>query len=197
MRKLVVIEYVSLDGVVQAPGHAGEDRAGGFAHGGWTGPQLADHRRHNSDSFQTAGAFLLGRLTYEIWAGYWPTVTDETDEIARALNTLPKYVASRTLENPGWAGTIVIRDVPREVAELKEKPGKPILVMGSAQLAQTLIEQDLVDEYQLWLHPIVLGSGKRLFRDGAPKTELQLVDSRTSRAGLAILTYERSNVSTA
>lgn len=191
MRKLVVIEYVSLDGVMQAPGDAREDRAGGFTHGGWTVPLMADHRRYNGDSFQTAGGFLLGRVTYDIWAAYWPTVTDESDEIARALNTLPKYVASRTLEKPEWEGTSVIRDVPREVAELKQRPGKPIFVMGSSQLAQTLIEHDLVDEYQLWLHPVVLGGGKKLFREGSPKTDLRLVDSRTSGDGLVILTYER------
>src|SRR5215475_2547407 len=102
MRKLIVIEYVSLDGVIQAPGHAGEDPEGGFAHGGWTSPLMADHRRYSSELFRTAGAFLFGHLTYEIFASYWPTVTDESDEIARALNTLPKYLASHTLENPSW-----------------------------------------------------------------------------------------------
>lgn len=146
MRKLVVIEYTSLDGVIQAPGHAGEDPEGGFAHGGWTGPLMPDHQRYNSESYQTAGAFLLGRLTYDIWAAYWPTVTDDSDAIARALNTLPKYVASRTLAKPEWSGTTVIRDVPREVPELKQQPGKPIFVIGSANLAQTLIEHGLVDE---------------------------------------------------
>jgi dihydrofolate reductase len=190
MRKLIVIEYVSLDGVIQAPGHAGEDREGGFSHGGWTTSLMADHRRYNSDSFQTAGAFLLGRLTYDIWAAYWPTVSDERDEVARALNTLPKYVASRTLDQPEWDGTIVIRDVPRQVAELKRQPARPIFVIGSADLAQTLIEHNLVDEYQLWPHPVVLGRGKKLFRDGGPRSDLRLVDSRTSGDGLVILTYE-------
>jgi dihydrofolate reductase len=123
MRKLIVIEYVSLDGVIQAPGHPDEDPEGGFAYGGWTGRLMADHRRYNSDLFPTAGGFLLGRLTYEIFAAYWPTVSDENDDIAHALNTLPKYVASRTLENPQWARTTVVRDVPGEVAELKRRPG--------------------------------------------------------------------------
>src|SRR5262245_30823338 len=163
MRELIVIEYVSLDGVIQAPGHAGEDPEGGFPHGGWTGPLMPDHQRYNGDLFQTAGAFLLGRFTYDIWARYWPTVTDENDEIARALNTLPKYVASGTLESATWAGTTVIRDVAREVYQLKQPPGRPILVLGSSQLVQTLVEHDLVDVYQLWLHPVVLGGGKKLF----------------------------------
>ena len=191
MCRLIVTEYVSLDGVIQAPGHAGEDPEGGFAHGGWTLPLMADHGRYNSELLQTAGAFLLGRLTYEIFASYWPTVTDESDEIARALNGLPKYVASRTLENPSWVGTSVLRDVPGDVAELKGQPGKPIFVLGSAGLVQTLIEHELVDEYQLWLHPVVIGDGKTLFRNGNRFTQLALVDSRTTGGGLVILTYRR------
>jgi len=190
MRKLIVVEYVSLDGVIQAPGHAAEDRDGGFPHGGWTGPLMPDHRRYNSDLFQTAGAFLLGRLTYDIWAGYWPGVTDENDYVAHALNTLPKYVASRTLEGASWTGTTVIREMA-SVAELKRQSGKPIFVLGSSLLVQTLVEQDLVDEYQLWLHPVVLGEGKKLFRDHGPRFDLTLVDSRTTANGLVILTYER------
>jgi dihydrofolate reductase len=191
MKRLVVVEYMSLDRVIQAPGHAGEDREGGFGHGGWTGPQMPAHRRYNDELFQTAGAFLLGRRTYEIWAAHWPTVTDESDEIAHALNTLPKYVASRTLETATWAGTTIITDVPREVTQRKQQPGKPIFVMGSSGLAQTLIGHGLVDEYQLWLHPIVLGGGKRLFRDGGPTTGLRLVDTRTGCDGLVMLTYAR------
>jgi dihydrofolate reductase len=190
MRKLIVIEYFSLDGVIQGPGHAGEDREGGFEAGGWTQPLMSDHRRYNAESFQTAGAFLLGRLTYEIWAEYWPTVTDETDLIARALNTQPKYVASTTLQKAEWEGTTIIRDVPKEVPRIKGQPGGPIFVMGSSGLAQTLAEHRLVDEYQLWLHPVVLGAGKRLFREGGPHIDLRFVDSRTSSSGLVILSYE-------
>jgi dihydrofolate reductase len=191
MRKLIAIEYVSLDGVIQAPGHSREDLEGGFASGGWTGPFMADHGRYNSESFQTAGAFLLGRLTYEIWATYWPTVTDPDDQIAHALNTLPKYVASSTLKNAEWRGTTVLAgDLPAEVARLKDQAGKPIFVIGSSGLAQTLMQHKLVDEFQLWLHPIVLGSGKRLFREDGPTTPLALVDAKTTAGGLVILTYE-------
>jgi dihydrofolate reductase len=191
MRDIVVIEYISLDGVIQAPGHAGEDPEGGFEHGGWTGPFMHEHRRYLSESYQGAGAFLLGRLTYQIFAAYWPTVTDENDDIARALNTLPKYVVSTTLTEASWKGTTVIRsDVAASVARLKQQPGKPIFVIGSSQLAQTLLQHNLVDEYQLWVHPIVLGSGKRLFREGSPTTTLKLVDSKTTSSGLVILNYE-------
>jgi dihydrofolate reductase len=162
VRKLIVTEYLSLDGVIQAPGHAGEDSAGGFADGGWTGPYMADHRRYNSELYQTVGAFLLGRLTYEIFAAAWPKVTDEHDQIARALNTLPKYVASTSMwpEQATWAPTTILNgDLATEVSRLKEEPGRPILVAGSARLVQTLQRHDLVDEYRLWLHPVVLGGG--------------------------------------
>jgi dihydrofolate reductase len=189
MPKLIVTEYLSVDGVMQAPGHAEEDLDGGFEHGGWTGTHLEDHFRVNSDSFQRAGAFIFGRRTYEIFEQYWPTVTDENNEIARALNTQPKYVVSRTLETAGWPGTTVIRNVPREVASLKHGSGRPIFLVGSSDLARTLIANDLVDEYELWLHPVVLGTGKRLFPDDAPKSDLRLVESRTTGAGLVILTY--------
>src|SRR5215470_6118141 len=137
-RSLVVVEYVSLDGVIQAPGHADEDRDGGFAHGGWTGRAagfMADHRRRNSQLFPTAGAFLLGRRTYEIFAAHWPAVTDENDRIADALNSRPKYVVSATLGEAAWPGTTVLTgDVPGQVAKLKQEPGGPVLVLGSATL---------------------------------------------------------------
>jgi dihydrofolate reductase len=192
VRKLVVAEYVSLDGVIQAPGHAGEDDAGGFTQGGWTGPYMGDHRRYNSEFYQTAGGFLLGRLTYEIFAASWPKVTDEHDQIARALNTLPKHVASKSLPQADWQGTTVLDgDVPAAVADLKRQPGRPLVVVGSGQLAGTLRETDLVDEYRLWLHPVVLGGGKRLFRDGGPPASFRLADSTTTSGGLVLLTYDR------
>jgi dihydrofolate reductase len=190
MRRLIVIEYVSLDGVVQAPGHAAEDCEGNFAHGGWTGSFMDDHGRYMREALNTMGALLLGRLTYEIWAGYWPTVTDPADEIARMLNTVPKYVASKTLRNGSWRQSTVIDDVAGEVGELKHQPGKDIVVMGSSGLAQSLISHQLVDEYRLMIHPIVLGSGKRLFREGNPMSTLRLIEATTTTSGLAILTYQ-------
>jgi dihydrofolate reductase len=190
LSRIVVIEYVSLDGVVQAPGHAEEDRAGDFRHGGWTAPFMATHSRYLTALFESAGGFLLGRLTYDIWASYWPTVGDDESEIARALNNTPKYVASRTLAQPTWRGTTVIRDIPSEVAQLRAQRGGPIIVMGSSVLVQTLTADGLVDEYRLIVHPVALGSGKRLFTEGGPRVELCLIDSTTTRDGLVVLTYE-------
>jgi dihydrofolate reductase len=190
MRKLIAVEFVSLDGVIQAPGHTGEDQEGGFEHGGWTRPFFEDHGRYNLETYQAAGAFLFGRVTYEIFAAYWPTVTDENNQIARALNSLPKYVVSARLNEAQWAGTTVIEgDVAAEVSTLKTQPGKSILVIGSSELAQTLMQHDLIDEYQLWVHPVVLGKGKRLFRDEGFTATLKLVNSRTTSHGLVILTY--------
>jgi dihydrofolate reductase len=144
MRELVLIEYVSIDGVIQAPGHAAEDPDGNFAHGGWTRPFMDTHGRHMGEALGTMGALLLGRVTYDIWAEYWPTVTDPVDEIARMLNSVPKYVASRTLRHGGWPTTTVIHDVATQVAELKRQDGKEILVMGSAELAQTLMAEQMI-----------------------------------------------------
>jgi dihydrofolate reductase len=186
--RVVVIEYVSVDGVIQGPGHVGEDSAGGFEHGGWTQPLMAEHAHYLTDPFETAGGFLLGRLTYDIWAAYWPTVTGN-DRIARALNALPKYVASTTLEHPSWSGTEVIRDVPKGVAELRQQPGNPIIVMGSSQLTHKLNDYALVDEYRLLIHPVVLGVGKKLFADDGRRIDLRLVDATHSAGGLVILTY--------
>jgi len=192
VRSLVVVEYLSLDGVIQAPGHAGEDRDGGFAHGGWTGGFMADHQRRNSELFPAAGAFLMGRRTYEIFAAVWPAVTDETDPIARALNSRPKYVVSATLRVAAWPGTTVLTgDVAGQVAKLKQEPGSPVLVVGSSRLVPALLTRGLVDEYQLWLHPVVLDSGKRLFGgSGGDRVDLRLVEATTTGSGLVILTYQ-------
>jgi len=191
--KLVVLEYVSLDGVIQAPGHAAEDPAGGFAHGGWTGPFISQHPHFVAESFAAADAFLFGRLTYEIFAAYWPTVTDPGDPIARALNTRPKYVAAASPPDRAWAGTTVLDgDVAGRVAELKARTGRELLVVGSGQLAQGLADQGLVDEYRLLVHPIVVGSGKKLFRDGAAPSPMRLVEVTASTGGLVLLTYRPS-----
>jgi len=189
VRKLAVVEYMSLDGVIQAPGHPREDPAGGFDYGGWTGPFMDDHRTHMRPLFQATDALLLGRVTYQILAAYWPTAPD--DDIARTLNARPKYVASTTLADAPWNATTVIKgNIAAEVAKLKEQPGTGILVVGSSALAQTLMQHNLVDEYHLLVHPIVLGSGKRLFRDGGPTTTLRRVDTKATSSGLVILTYE-------
>jgi dihydrofolate reductase len=190
MTRLVVLEYTSIDGVIQAPGHAGEDDEGGFEHGGWTIPQMGEHPRYVAESFYAADAFLFGRLTYEIFAAYWPTVTDPAHEIATALNTRPKYVASSTLRAPTWGPTRVLgHDVPAEVAALKAKPGRELLVVGSGALARTLFDHGLVDEYRLMVHPVVLGRGKRLFAESATARRMDLVDARASTSGLVVITY--------
>jgi dihydrofolate reductase len=190
VREVMAVDYVSLDGVIQGPGFDREDVDGGFTRGGWIRPYIADHRRYGDELYPTAGAFLLGRRTYEIFAEYWPTVTKEDDLIARALNTRPKYVASRTLTKVEWKGTTILSgDVAAQVAALKQESGKTIFLVGSSALAQSLMDMDLVDVFQLWIHPVVLGQGKRLFRDGAPNRTLKLIDSRTTSLGVVIQTY--------
>jgi dihydrofolate reductase len=188
---IVLVEFMSLDGVIQAPGNAQEDPEG-FPHGGWTQPFFDDHRRYMPEILTAAGAYLFGRSTFDIFAAYWPTVTDPDDRIAGALNARPKYVVSHTLDEPTWGpATVLSGAVPEKVAALKAEITDDLLVIGSARLAQTLIVHDLVDEYRLWLHPIVLGSGKRLFPDRATPLTLKAVDFRTTGDGLVIATYRR------
>ena len=190
MRKLTVSEFVSLDGVMQAPGGADEDTEGGFRHGGWQMGYFDDvaGERIGASMAQT-GAFLLGRMTYEIFASYWPTQSDD-DPFAKILNGLPKYVASTTLGEPlAWQNSTLLQgDVAKAVAELKEGEGGNIVVLGSVGLVQTLYENDLVDEYALMIHPIVLGSGKKLFRE-VPRKPLKLADSVTTSTGVVMATY--------
>lgn len=190
MRKLTVSEFVSLDGVMQAPGGADEDTEGGFRHGGWQMGYFDDvaGERIGASMAQT-GAFLLGRRTYEIFASYWPTQSDD-DPFAKILNGLPKYVASTTLGEPlAWQNSTLLQgDVAKAVAELKEGEGGNIVVLGSGGLVQTLYENDLVDEYAIMIHPIVLGSGKKLFRD-VPRKPLKLADSVTTSTGVVMATY--------
>ena len=190
MRKLVVIEFLSLDGVMQAPGAPDEDTEGGFQHGGWQLPYFDDVLGASaSEGMATTDAYLLGRKTYEIMAAYWPTAPDD-DPFAGHLNNMRKYVASTTLQEVEWqSSTLIEGDVAQEVAKLKEQPGENIAVLGSGDLVQTLIKYDLVDEYSLTLSPIVLGSGKRLFRDTDQPVRLELVDSKTTSTGSLLLTY--------
>ena len=195
MRKLVVGTFLTVDGVMQAPGGPDEDREGGFAHGGWS-VNYWDEVMGQTIVGQTlqAGALLLGRKTYEIFAAHWPHVSDD-DPIAAKLNSMPKYVASRTLGEVTWNNSTLLKgDVADAVAKLKDQPGGEIQVHGSGDLIQTLIEQGLVDEYRLWVFPVVLGEGKRLFAGGAVPAALKLVDTKTSSTGVAIHTYERAGV---
>jgi len=192
MRKLIVNEFLSLDGVMQGPGSPDEDREGGFAHGGWQIPYFDEvFAEVAAEGIAEAGGYLFGRKTYENMAAFWPTQPDD-DMFAATLNTLPKYVASSTLREPlEWQNSSLLQgDVAKAVAELKEQEGKNLVVLGSGQLVQTLWEHDLVDEFGLMIHPIVLGSGKRLFREGSGKRPLRLTRSTTSSTGVVIASYE-------
>lgn len=194
MRKVVVSEFLSLDGVMQAPGDPEEDTEGGFTHGGWQMPYFDEVAGNAvSEGIAATDAFLLGRKTYEIFAAYWPSADAEKaeEEFVNTMNRMTKYVASETLDEVEWQNSTLIKgDVAEEVAELKQQSGKNIQVMGSGDLVQTLIQHDLVDEYQLMIHPVVLGSGKQLFRDGSDTTALRLVDTKTTTTGVIILTYQ-------
>jgi dihydrofolate reductase len=189
MGKLVVTEFISLDGVIEAPGGASD-----FKHAGWTfkfnrGPE---GDRFKYDELMASDAQLLGRITYQGFAAAWPTI--DAGDFGDKMNTMPKYVVSTTLSDKDatWTNSTVIRsDVPAQIAQLKQKVKGDILVAGSGRLVQTLAEHDLVDEYRLMLFPIVLGSGKRLFGDGAPTTKLELVDTKpVGPDGILVLTYK-------
>jgi dihydrofolate reductase len=194
LRKLVVGTFVSLDGVMQAPGGPDEDREGGFQHGGWLVPYFDDRLGEIMTEWtKRAGAFLLGRKTYEIFAASWPNSTDPADEIAVALNTRPKYVASRTLTALEWHNSRLIRgDVAQEVAKLKEEDGAEIQVHGSGHLLQTLLRNDLVDTLRIWQFPVVIGGGKRLLGEGAIPRSFTLVDTQFSTTGAVLHVYERA-----
>jgi dihydrofolate reductase len=190
MRKLIVSEFLTLDGVMQAPGLPDEDREGGFEHGGWQMP-YADEERGAAimEGFAAADGLLLGRKTYEIFAGYWPSAP-EGDPVAGTMNGFAKYVVSGTLEEPlEWKNSTLLKgDLAKAVTAVKQQPGKDILVIGSGDLAQTLMKLNLIDAYRLMIHPLVLGGGKRLFRDENPTKPLTLVDSKAI-GGVLFLTY--------
>jgi dihydrofolate reductase len=190
--RLTMHTFLTLDGVMQAPGGPGEDDDGGFEHGGWSFPYGDDDFGAAVVGwFANADAFLLGRKTYQIFAGHWPKVTDPNDPIAGKLNALPKYVASTTLDSVGWNNSALLGgDVVAEVAKLKEQPGNELQVHGSGKLAHTLIDHDLVDEYRLLFFPVHLGSGKKLFRDGGKPAALKLISSTTTSTGVIIATYQ-------
>jgi len=177
MRKVVVSEFVSLDGVMEDPS--------------WTFQfESEDRDQYKFDELSAADALLLGRVTYEGFAAAWPGMAEHTGEYGAWMNGYPKYVASRTLEEPlEWNASLIGDDIAEEISRLKQQPGKDILVFGSADLVNTLVEQDLVDEYRLMVFPVVVGSGKRLFADGIDTKVLTLVDMKTFASGAVVLTY--------
>jgi dihydrofolate reductase len=192
MRKVIANEFISLDGVVQAPGAADEDTSGGFEHGGWHLRYFDDlSQKRVLESIVEAGGFLLGRRTYQIFAAYWPNASEEEQVIAEPLNTKPKYVASTTLTEPlEWQNSTLLQgDLAEAVAELKQEDGGDLHVIGSAELVQSLIGRGLLDELRLMIDPLLLGGGKRMFpNDGSLRT-LRLVDSEVTTTGAILATY--------
>ncbi|MET9883018.1 dihydrofolate reductase family protein [Streptomyces sp. NPDC006430] len=194
MGKLTLTTFLTLDGVMQAPGGPDEDRSGGFPYGGWVVPYADEGMGvFVTEVFERAGAFLLGRRTYEIFAGYWPQITDPVDPVASRLNGLPKYVASTTLKDPAWAGTTVVdgEHLQSEITRVKDalEGTRELQVHGSGALAQWLLARDLVDELNLLLFPVFLGTGRRLFPTGGLPTACELIGSRTTPNGIAIQSY--------
>jgi dihydrofolate reductase len=195
--KLIVTEFMTLDGVAQAPGMPDEDREGGFEHGGWQAPVFDPSAGDVMvDDASGMDALLLGRKTYDIFAGYWPTAPEEIP-FTGLLNRVPKYVASRTLAEPlEWAGASVLTgDLASSVAAVKDRHDE-VHVIGSLDLVQSLLREGLVDRLSLWQYPLVLGTGKRVFAEGAPPTALRLTDSVTYPNGSVHLTYEPAGVPT-
>ena len=190
--KLTTVTHVSVDGVMQGLGVPDEDRRGGFERGGWAPPLFVDEAAtFLNQVFQRADAFLFGRRTYEIFAGYWGVMPDpDSNPIAGPLNARPKYVASTTLSHPQWAGTTVLSgDVAAAVGELKAKPAGELQVHGSGNLVHWLIDNHLVDEITLLTYPVVIGQGTRLFPDTGPDKALELVESRATSKGLTLQVY--------
>jgi dihydrofolate reductase len=189
MRKLVVNTFLTLDGVMQAPGGPEEDPSGGFAYGGWS-VNYWDEAMGELMGGVMGKPFdlVLGRKTYEIFAAYWPHATEEQG--AKPLNDANKYVASRTLASLEWANSVLIEgDVAEGVAALKREDGPELQVHGSSSLIQTLLRHSLIDQFNLWTFPVVVGPGKRLFEDGTVPSGLKLVDSTVSTTGVLIGTY--------
>ena len=194
MRKVMVLEHISLDGVIQAPGGPDEDTSGGFAYGGWIAP-YSDAilgtvlRKQMNKPFD----LLLGRKTFEIWAPFWPQHADEWP----GVNTATKYVASNTITSAEWQPSVFLNgDVAEKVAKIKQQPGPDLHVYGSGNLLQTLIKHDLVDAYWLKIYPVTLGGGKRLFADGTIPAAFKVTDSKVSPNGVIIVNYERSGAIT-
>ena len=194
MRKIIVLEHISLDGVIQAPGGPEEDTSGGFAHGGWIAPYSdailgTALRRQMNLPF----GLLLGRKTFDIWAPYWPNHTD----IWPGVNTATKYVASNTMTSSTWQPSVFLNgDIAEKVAKIKGQPGPDLHVWGSGQLLQTLIKHDLVDTFWLMLYPVTLGSGKRLFADGTIPAAFKVTESIVGSNGVIVVNYERAGAIT-
>jgi len=192
--QLTVTTFLSVDGVYQGPGGPEEDRSGGFDRGGWLVPHFDEATgEFMTEVFKGVDAFLIGRRTYEIFAASWPNVTDPNDPVANSLNTLPKYVASSTLEDPQWSNTTVLKgDLASAVQELKQRDGRELQVHGSGRLVQFLLANDLIDRLNLLVFPVIVGAGRRLFPESGIATGLALDESQTTPSGVAISVYRPS-----
>mgnify|MGYP000437979570 CR=1 FL=1 len=192
MRKIITTTFVTLDGVMQAPGGPEEDTSGGFAYGGWQAAVSSDEMLSSllTDIMTSPFELLLGKVTYDIFAGYWPTATTDL-EVATPFNSTKKYVVSHSAFEPSWNNsTCITGDVVEQIKKLKEQDGPDLWVWGSGNLIQTLLEHHLVDRMHLWIHPITIGSGKRLFAEGTQPDLWKLVESKTSTTGVIVGTYE-------
>jgi dihydrofolate reductase len=188
MRKIIVLEFITLDGVIQAPGGPEEDTSGSFKYGGWTAPYFDEVSGKEMDK-QMKGKYdlLLGHITYDIFAGYWP----EHSEGWPQVNKITKYVVSKTLKKPTWENTVVVKDI-KELKKLKNSNGPDLQVYGSSDLTQTLMEYDLVDQFWLKIFPITLGTGKRLFAEGTIPAAFKLTNSKVSPSGVVFVNYVRA-----
>ncbi len=194
MTKLIVNAFVTLDGVMQAPGGPDEDREDGFTHGGWQAPYVdGSLGARITQGFEDADAFLLGRKTYDIFSNYWPKITDPANPIATALNQRPKHVASRALERVEWNNAHLIEgDVVAAIRRLRERPGRSIQTWGSTDLMQTLLRHELIDEFRIFVFPLVLGSGKRLFGAGTVPAAFTQVEAIVGANGATFHRLERA-----
>jgi dihydrofolate reductase len=192
MRKLVTVTFVTLDGIMQAPGGPEEDESDGFNSGGWSVNYWDDLMGQDmGETFAKQPELLLGRKTYEVFAAYWPNARDEPG--ADNLNNAKKYVVSRTLERVDWENSTLIKgDVVKEIKSLKELNGPEIQVHGSCNLIQTLLKHNLIDELHLWIFPVAIGKGKRFFGEGTHPSGFKLIESKPSSTGVIIATYEQS-----
>jgi len=196
MRKLIVLSFITLDGVMQAPGGPEEDPTGGFGYGGWSAGYWDDSLSGvMAEQMAKPLDLLLGRRTYEIFAAHWPYVKNDDPDgpIAGKINNARKYVVSTTLKKLDWSNSTLIKDdIVQEIEKLKQQNGPELQVHGSGNLIQTLLKHDLIDEFRLKIFPLTLGTGKRLFGDGTIPAGFKLVDSKTSNTGVIVATYERA-----
>lgn len=193
MRKIFVLEFITMDGVIQAPGGSKEDAAEGFKYGGWMGPYFGKDEiagQEMQKQMRETSALLLGRKTYDIFAGFWPQHATEAEGWPQ-VNKIIKYVVSKTLQNPTWENTVVLSGI-EELKKLKNSDGPDLQVYGSANLVQSLMENDLVDEFWLKIFPITLGSGKRLFEKGTIPAAFKLFNSKVTPSGIIITYYKRA-----